>query len=543
MPEVNSLPYKALYELALSLYQQDMDVRKVMQMLLVKTGEISGLKQGFLITFNKDDTVRGAYILAGSSDDPAQNVDNRAELWETLLSRGLIGFVYHGERTVIIRNLKTDSRWPALPKDLGLPEEGSAIGIPLQRGMSVFGVMMFLHPQVDFFSGHIQQLLEEIARVGARAINNAWDFDISGKGSIRYQTLFNDAVVPMILTDLNGSIVSVNRKACDMLDYDQHQLLLKSITTINRIELEKIGTGGLDKLRQEEETTFRTEAITANGEHVPVLLRLRRLSISSGNLVEWVQQDVSAQMELEQLRRDLSAMVYHDLRNPLQGISASIQKLAQVLANHENPAVRTLLQIGNRSSRQLRRMIDSLLDVQRLEEGSAILDRNPIEMRVILVDAVQIVQPLAIENGQKIRFEVDSSLPLVSIDSDMVVRVIINLMENAIKYTPTNGEIIVKAMVDGNRVRISVRDSGPGIPAEYKHGIFDKFNRIKYRDAPQGVGLGLAFCRLAVQAHGGDIWVESEPGSGSEFIFTIPLQHAGDTGNDDLLAELVSTAS
>ena len=421
------------------------------------------------------------------------------------------------------------------------PKQGAAIGIPLKQGSHVFGVMMFIHPEVNFFSQTTVLLLEEMAALGALALYNAWDYDISGKGSIRYQTLFDDAVVPMILTDLDGTIVSINRKAADMLLYDPQDLLLKPITRINDIDLNRIGEGDLASLAPEAEATFRSTAQTATDEEIPVLLRVRRLPFSEGNLVEWVEQDMTAQMELEQLRRDLTAMVYHDLRGPLTAISASNQKLAQVLANHENPLVRTLLQIGIRSNRQLRRMIDSLLDVQRMEEGSAILDRNPIEMRVVLADATQLVQPLAADAEQSIRFELDKSLPMVEIDSDMIVRVIINLMENAVKYTPPGGHITLCASVEDDHLRISVRDSGPGIPTDLKNSIFDKFNRVNYHNAPPGVGLGLAFCRLAVHAHGGNIWVESEEGNGSEFIFTLPLDEMN-VDDNDVISELVNTA-
>jgi signal transduction histidine kinase len=168
-------------------------------------------------------------------------------------------------------------------------------------------------------------------------------------------------------------------------------------------------------------------------------------------------------------------------------------------------------------------MVDSLVDIQRLEEGRAILDRQPVELRVLLADTVQLVQPLAIEANQRLQFEVATNLPLVSMDNDMIMRVITNLLENAIKYTPNGGIITLTGRISGDSVRISVQDSGAGIPPDMQHQIFDKFNRVKYTDGPKGVGLGLAFCRLAVEAHEGRIWVESEAGKGSEFIITLPL--------------------
>ena len=212
---------------------------------------------------------------------------------------------------------------------------------------------------------------------------------------------------------------------------------------------------------------------------------------------------------------------------PCKALWGSIYKLAEVLANHENPVVLRLFHIATRSTRQMRRMIDGLLDVQRLEEGNAILNRNPIELRVVLTDAIQLVIPLAMEAGQKLRYNFQQDLPMIDIDSDMILRVVINLIENAIKYTPDGGTILLDARVKDNKVYISIKDSGPGIPADKQGQIFDKFNRVKYQNVPAGVGLGLAFCRLAVKAHGGDIWVESKIDQGSEFIFTLPIIFTG----------------
>jgi signal transduction histidine kinase len=235
-------------------------------------------------------------------------------------------------------------------------------------------------------------------------------------------------------------------------------------------------------------------------------------------------------------------MVYHDMRGPLASIRGSIHKLASVLAGHENPAVLTFLQIGIRSTRQLRRMIDSLLDVDRLEQGGTILNRNPIELRVILTDAIQLVQPLAMDAEQKLIFSWDNNLPMLDIDSDMILRVMTNLLENAIKHTPEGGTITLGARKMGdNKVAINVRDSGRGIAKDLQGMIFDKFSRVKHKDAPKGVGLGLAFCRLAVDAHGGDVWVESELGKGSDFIFTLPMHLPPTT--DDAITELATTTT
>jgi signal transduction histidine kinase len=227
-------------------------------------------------------------------------------------------------------------------------------------------------------------------------------------------------------------------------------------------------------------------------------------------------------MELEQLRQDLAAMVYHDLRGPIHTIYGSLNALSRLLLKSGQKTVLDLLDVGLRSTRQLSRMVESLLDIQRLEEGKAVLDPKSTSVHSLLATAAQLVQPLAAESNQRLVFDLSEELPYVIVDADMILRVITNLLENAIKYSPMGGAIRISARPVTGGIRISVTDTGPGIPAHMQKQIFDKFSRVKYKDVPKGIGLGLAFCRLAVEAHGGQIWVESELGQGSVFNFTLP---------------------
>lgn len=516
-----SYPFEALYRISRVLHQKTLDTAQVIQAALVHIGELIDVRQGCLITFHADATIQTAYILnAGGA-----SAEESMVLWETLLDRGLVGFVYHAQRTVVIHNIQTDPRWPVdLPDSPAIPTAGSVIGLPLARDESVFGVMLFMHETVNFFNKARTTLLEEVAGLTSEAVSNALHYDADKYSVASYDALFHQAIVPILLTDLNGQIIDLNTAAEETLGYRHDEVLHRPITLINSIDSSPWESEGLSSLHPDEPVSFRTVAITSSGERKAVILRVRRIQHAGDACVEWLQQDITVQAELDQLRDDLSSMIYHDMRGPLSTIRGSIHKLAQVLANHPNPAVLTFLQVGIRSTRQLRRMIDSLLDIQRLEEGNTILNRNPIELRVILADAVQLVQPLAIDAEQTLRFEWDNNLPMLDIDSDMILRVITNLLENAIKHTPEGGTIVLGVRPLGtDKMAISVRDSGNGIPKEYRTQIFDKFSRVKYKNAPQGLGLGLAFCRLAVDAHGGDIWVESEPGEGSEFIFTLPV--------------------
>lgn len=482
------------------------------------TGSAVGAAHGCIVTLDDAGEVTNAFILGAEKGD-----ETVRQLWDILIRRGIVGFVHHGQRTIAIRNLTTDPRWPKLPDLPFIPGTGSAVGVPLRKNQIIFGVMLLIHPMIDFFSEEMIDLLEAIAHIASGAIGNALEYATARTSEARYQWLFEDAIVPIIITDMNGMIVDANRKACSFLKYKREQLLRMPIGAIHRMGTGPVGASRFETLQTGKEIEFRSRAWTADSEDIAVSVRARRLSYGDHDIIEWVEQEITAQLELEQLRADLTAMVYHDLRGPLHNVHSSLSTLGRLLINIDNSAVLNLIQVGMRSTRQLSRMIESLLDIQRLEEGKAVLDRKPTSLHNLLANAAELVQPLANESKQRLKFELDNELPFVSVDSDMILRVVINLMENAIKYTPVGGTIQLGAKRTNDGILITVTDSGPGIPQHMQKQIFDKFSRVKYSDVPKGIGLGLAFCRLAVEAHGGHIWVESELGQGAIFCFILPV--------------------
>lgn len=510
---------EALYHIAKALRHQESSTQAVLHTALHLTSSAIGVQHGSVVTFRKDDKVDDVIVLGAES-----NPDGNHKLWQRLITRGLIGFVHHGQRTIVVRDITTDPRWPLLADAPGVPKTGSAIGLPMEKNGYMYGVFTLIHPEIDFFDTDTVDMLSAIIDLVSAAIGNAIVLNATPKDEGRYQWLFEDAVVPIIISDLDGYIVDANRKACEFLQYKRQDILQLPVSAIHRMGTGPVGVNRFESLQLGNEVDFRSIAWTSEGDEIPVVVRARRLFFDNHDVIAWVEQDVSAQMELEQLRQDLTAMVYHDLRGPLHTIQGSLTTLARLLANNNQASVLDLLQVGIRGTRQLSRMVESLLDIQRLEEGKAVLDVKPSSLHNLLANAAQLVQPLAAESNQRLTFELVDDLPPVSCDPDMILRVITNLMENAVKYTPIGGSIKLSAALSAEGVRVSVADSGPGIPKHMQRQIFDKFSRVKYHDAPKGVGLGLAFCRLAIEAHGGQIWVESEPEQGSVFSFTIPAK-------------------
>ena len=216
-------------------------------------------------------------------------------------------------------------------------------------------------------------------------------------------------------------------------------------------------------------------------------------------------------------------MIYHDLRSPLANIVSSLDVLFSMIPEDDKETVQTVLKIAENSTDRIQRLVSSLLDVNRLETGQPVADQKVVDTIHLIQRAVLDVEPVARGRRQTISSNLPNKLPSIWVDEDMARRVLINLMENSVKFTPPDGKLEIGAIDEGDWVHISVKDTGPGIPLAERDRIFDKFTRLRGSTKSSGLGIGLAFCRLAVQGHGGKIWVESEPGNGSIFHFTFPV--------------------
>jgi signal transduction histidine kinase len=255
-----------------------------------------------------------------------------------------------------------------------------------------------------------------------------------------------------------------------------------------------------------------------------VEVRVHAILVDEIPCIQWVFRDITERRELDQLRDDLLSSIYHDLRSPLSNVVSSLDVLENMLSLDEgNPAIQSLFKIAVRSTERIQRLTHSLLDINRLEAGQPIVNLQAVQPRQLIQDTLDAVSPIARNKNQQIFAEADETLPTVMIDGDMIRRVLINLTENAVKFTPPQGVIRIGAELDGKYVRMWVADSGPGIPKEKRESIFDKYTRLHGKGGPAGFGLGLAYCRLAVEGHGGRIWIENAANAGARFVFTLPL--------------------
>ena len=233
-----------------------------------------------------------------------------------------------------------------------------------------------------------------------------------------------------------------------------------------------------------------------------------------------VAQDALLKMESERLRNSLLAAVSHDLRTPL----TILQGLAETLALNEPPLSTGQLEAAEIMQDEARRMtalVGNLLDMARIEQGEVKLhlEWQPIEEVV----GVAMHATAQILKGHRVKLNLAPDLPLVQIDAALITRVLVNLLENAGKYTPPHSEIVLSANAVGAQLSVAVSDDGPGLPVGREEEIFDKFTRGERESSTRGVGLGLTICRAIVRSHHGTIVGSNRPGGGAVFTFTVPL--------------------
>ena len=433
--------------------------------------------------------------------------------------KGLAGQVAREGRGVVIHNAKEDKRFTDADRFTGIEAKAIAIA-PIQSQGKIIGVLEAINPIAPAFDPDALTVMTGIGGLAGTTIRNAQLFEQLQNTHQRYRELFEESIDPIFITDWEGKVIEANREAVSLSGYKNEDLHKMSIDQLHQVNWNKVGVE-FEKLREDDGSSYESVLHKADSGKTPVEVHVRRVEFEDADSIQWTLRDITERKELDSLRDDLTAMIYHDLRSPLGNIVSSLEVLSGMIG--EDEATRNILHIAVNSTDRIQRLVNSLLDINRLESGQPIVSQKAVKPEELITNAVQDVHPAAAGRHQRIDAKVSDSLPNIWVDADMMRRVLINLLENAIKFSKVEAAIEIGAKKDGSSVRFWVCDTGPGIPPSEHKRIFEKFARLKGKNRPGGLGIGLAFCRIAVQAHGGMIWVESEEGKGAKFVFTLPV--------------------
>lgn len=442
--------------------------------------------------------------------------------------QGLTGKVVAQKHGIILSSISQESGINETDRLNGLEMRALAIA-PIQSHGKVIGVLEAVNPIAGSFDPDAMVVMTGLGNIAGSTIENSQLFEQLQHAHRHYRELFEDSVDPILITDWEGRIFEVNRGAVEVSGYSSAELHAMSIEQLHEVNWAKAGLN-FEMLKNGNTCGYESSLLRKDGGMVSVEVYARRVEFNNTEAIQWIMRDITSRKDLDALRDDMISMIFHDLRSPLGNIVSSLEMMSALLPQDET--LNSMLNIAKNSTGRIHRLVNSLLDINRLEAGQQIVDQNSIDPVALVREAIRDVEPSVAARQQILTNRATSVLPLVWVDVDMIYRVLINLLENAIKFTPVGRRIDIGAQTapDGMFVNFWVRDNGPGIPLSEQERIFEKFTRLRGKNKPGGLGVGLAFCRLAVNGHGGKIWIESEVDKGATFWVALPVATRKATG-------------
>ncbi|MBN1936650.1 MAG: GAF domain-containing protein [Anaerolineae bacterium] len=457
---------------------------------------------------------------------------------------GLTEYVLHTRQPLLI-----EKDVEAKVCNLGIDHIGTPavcwLGVPLLSGEETLGVIAVQSfSETERYTSANADVLTTIAAQAAVAIQNAHLYARTDEALARrvqeLDSILRTTGEGVLLLDPEWCVLAANRAISELLGVAQLELagqplggddcaddaagLVAKIGYTAQALRDDCGTLCDGSLEQKQAIV-----LVGNPERyiertlTPVKDRQNRVS---GWLL--IFRDISEEVELARLREDTTHMLVHDLRSPLTVVMGTLDLMKYTFGKEDEDKFDKLLSMCKGSSVRMLDMVNQLLDIGKLESGQLPIHPQNIVARDLLSDVAARLAPLAAEARITLEINADPDLPNLFIDPDLIGRVLNNLLDNAIKFTPDEGrvELWARRQLDVDGLLLGVSDSGPGIPPEALPRLFEKFQQVdSVQGRRKGTGLGLPFCKLAVEAHGGEIWVESKVGKGTTFLMTLPAQN------------------
>jgi PAS domain S-box-containing protein len=334
------------------------------------------------------------------------------------------------------------------------------------------------------------------------------------------RAIVENAVDVICSIDPHGRFSASNPAAVRIWGYDISELLEKSLELVVDPAFIEITRSNFDDARNKGTTCiFDNRILRKKGP--PVDMRWSIYWSDSEQRTFCVAHDVSSEKQAEQLRKEVLNMVTHDLRTPLSSMELSIDMLQKGYKGSLSQAASEELDKIQRNSSRLMRLVNDLLDMEKLKEGKLRLSRKQVNLQLLVESAFDSVSAMSARRGIRL-LEKDTDLDLYA-DGVRISQILINILSNALKFAPQDSEVVVEAEVREDKTIISVIDKGPGMTGEEAERLFQRFSQLAPH-AHQGSGLGLAICKALIDLHGGSVGVDSKPGQGSRFWFCIPAE-------------------
>jgi NtrC-family two-component system sensor histidine kinase KinB len=331
----------------------------------------------------------------------------------------------------------------------------------------------------------------------------------------------------IVVVDDNFLITNLNPAAAKIFGVLTEDSLEKHILEVMRDEKlfhvlkEALASGQPPRLEEGEDIlTIKTDGEVRHYQASIVPMRTPSGVIPG---VVLLLRDITRHRELDRLKSEFVMTASHELRTPLTSINMAVNLLQESAGTKLTDQEQALLAACHEDVQRLRALVNDLLDLSKIEAGKLELSFEPVQPRFLCDQAVSVIKPQAESKDLELTLNVPEDLPKVTADPDKIVWVLVNLLANSLHYTKAGGHISLQGEQVGGQVHFSVTDDGEGIPFDLQPRIFEKFVQGKPGDSGGGSGLGLAICKEIVKAHRGAIWLDSTPGKGSTFTFTLPV--------------------
>lgn len=462
--------------------------------------------------------------------------------------QGVVGHVVSTGEWEIVADVEQDPRfYRKVSEDAGF-QTRSILCVPMiAKGRAIGAVELLNKLDGPFSEGDAERLLRMAAFI-AVAIENAHLFQQVADGRDRLEAILNSTADGILMADMRGIVLTANPMAVRIFE--------RSLGQIAGQALDDLLAALTARAHEVQQRPWAAAQLEEGDDAAPVVVsemalggarrrfvRVLRMPVRDEHGAVYGElallRDITQEKELEQLREDYTNMLVHDLRAPLTSIMNGVMMVQRGLSGPVTDQQRELLKIAYQGSTTMLDLINNLLDISKMEQGQMTIDMRPLSPYVVIDKAIDRLRGSAAGARVEIEQSLEINLPLIEADEDKIVRVLQNLLDNAIKFSRSGGTVTLGAHYAGADRPLSgvplqnapnqdawlvlwVQDRGPGIPPAYYERIFEKFGQVRGRKV-RGTGLGLTFSRLAVEAHGGRIWVESEEGKGSVFACALPL--------------------
>jgi PAS domain S-box-containing protein len=342
----------------------------------------------------------------------------------------------------------------------------------------------------------------------------------------RQQAIFSSAMVGIITLNESGSIEQLNPSAERMFGVTSAEVARRDIDRLidlggprdvsSAVQLRHLAADG-DSLRE-------LEGHRADKTTFPINFELSDMPIGERRMFVVFVRDITTRKRHERMKDEFVATVSHELRTPMTSIAGSLGLLAGGAAGPLPDPAKRLLAIAHSNSQRLVRLINDILDIEKIESGKVVFALQPVELKALTAQAIEANKGFAESFGVTVRLDPASAEALVRVDPDRMTQVVINLLSNAVKFSPRGDEVVVAIENNGTTARVTVRDHGPGVPEDYRTRIFEKFVQVDATDARQkgGTGLGLSIVKQIMLRLGGEVGLEPAAGGGTVFHVELP---------------------